>query len=136
MIGEGNNFVRTMRGLADRGASPSVVDDQVGRLTFTGELVRATQHLLKVGARFGTYNISNAGPAMSWREIAQAVFERSGRSAGDVSATSTQAYADGVLAQGKPFAPRPLNSAMSLEKIRAIGFEPEDALIALDRYLA
>ncbi|MCY7400034.1 MAG: sugar nucleotide-binding protein [Nocardioides sp.] len=136
VIGEGNNFVRTMRGLADKGVSPRVVDDQVGRLTFTGELVRATQHLLDAGAPFGTYNVSNAGPAMSWREIAQAVFERSGRSADDVSGTSTTAYADGVLAQGKPFAPRPLNSAMSLEKIRATGFEPEAALVALDRYLA
>jgi dTDP-4-dehydrorhamnose 3,5-epimerase len=40
-----------------------------------------------------------------------------------------------VLAQGNPFAPRPLNSAMSLEKIRATGFEPEDEMTALDRYL-
>ncbi len=136
VIGEGNNFVRTMRGLAEKGVSPSVVDDQVGRLTFTGELVRATQHLLESGADFGTYNVSNGGAAMSWREIAQAVFERSGRTAGDVSATSTRAYADGVLAQGKPFAPRPLNSAMSMAKIRATGFDPEDALVALDRYLA
>lgn len=136
VIGEGNNFVRTMQGLAAKGVSPSVVDDQVGRLTFTDELVRATRHLLESGADFGTYNISNDGPAMSWREIAQAVFDRCGRSAQDVSATSTTAYAEGVLAQGNPFAPRPLNSAMSLAKIKATGYEPEDALAALDRYLS
>lgn len=135
VIGEGKNFVRTMQSLAEKGVSPSVVEDQVGRLTFTEELVRATSHLLDSGADFGTYNLSNGGPAMSWREIAQAVFERSGRSADDVSGTTTEAYAEGVLAQGNPFAPRPLNSAMSLEKIRATGFEPEDALVALDRYL-
>ncbi len=136
VIGEGKNFVRTMQALAEKGVSPSVVDDQVGRLTFTDELVRAIRHLLESGAAYGTYNLSNGGPAMSWREIAQAVFERSGRSADDVSGTSTEAYAEGVLAQGNPFAPRPLNSAMSLEKIRATGFEPEDAMAALDRYLA
>ncbi|HYJ27122.1 MAG TPA: sugar nucleotide-binding protein [Nocardioides sp.] len=136
VIGDGHNFVRTMRALAEKGVSPSVVDDQVGRLTFTGELVRATRHLFESGAAHGTYNVSNGGPAMSWREIAQAVFERSGRSADDVSGTSTTAYAEGVLAQDKPFAPRPLHSALSLEKIRATGFEPEDALTALDRYLA
>ncbi len=136
VIGDGKNFVRTMQSLAEKGVSPSVVDDQVGRLTFTEELVRATRHLLDSGAAFGTYNVSNGGPAMSWREIAQAVFERSGRTAADVSGTSTSAYAEGVLAQGNPFAPRPLNSAMSLGKIRATGFEPEDALAALDRYLA
>lgn len=135
VIGEGKNFVRTMRSLAEKGVSPSVVEDQVGRLTFTEELVRATTHLLDSDADFGTYNVSNGGPAMSWREIAQAVFERSGRSADDVSGTTTEAYAEGVLAQGNPFAPRPLNSAMSLAKIRATGFEPEDALVALDRYL-
>ena len=136
VIGEGKNFVRTMQSLAEKGVSPSVVDDQVGRLTFTDELVRATRHLLDSDAAFGTYHVSNGGPAMSWREIAQAVFERSGRSADDVSGTSTEAYAEGVLAQGNPFAPRPLNSAMSLEKLRATGFEPEDAMSALDRYLA
>lgn len=135
VIGEGKNFVRTMQSLAEKGVSPSVVDDQVGRLTFTDELVRATRHLLDSQAPYGTYHVSNAGPAMSWREVAQAVFERSGRSADDVSGTTTEAYAEGVLAQGNPFAPRPLNSAMSLEKLRATGFEPEDALAALDRYL-
>jgi dTDP-4-dehydrorhamnose 3,5-epimerase len=136
VIGEGKNFVRTMQALAEKGVSPSVVDDQVGRLTFTDELVRATRHLLDTRAPFGTYHVSNGGPAMSWREVAQAVFERSGRSADDVSATTTAAYAESVLAQGNPFAPRPLGSAMSLAKIRATGFEPEDALAALDRYLA
>ncbi|MBS2936419.1 bifunctional dTDP-4-dehydrorhamnose 3,5-epimerase family protein/NAD(P)-dependent oxidoreductase [Nocardioides sp. J2M5] len=136
VIGDGKNFVRTMQDLAARGVSPSVVDDQVGRLTFTDELVRATRHLLDSGADYGTYHVSNGGPAMSWREVAQAVFERSGRGRDDVSGTTTEAYAAGVLDQGKPFAPRPLGSAMSLAKIRATGFEPEDAMAALDRYLS
>lgn len=136
VIGDGKNFVRTMQDLAGKGVSPSVVDDQVGRLTFTDELVRATRHLLDSGASYGTYHLSNGGPAMSWREVAQAVFERSGRSRDDVTGTTTEAYAEGVLAQGRPFAPRPLSSAMSLDKIRATGFEPEDAMAALDRYLS
>ncbi len=46
VIGDGKNFVRTMQQLADGGVTPSVVDDQVGRLTFTSELSRATRHLL------------------------------------------------------------------------------------------
>lgn len=136
VIGEGKNFVRTMQTLAGNGVSPAVVSDQVGRLTFTDELVRATLHLLDSGAEHGTYHVSNGGPAMSWAEIAQAVFERSGRSADDVSSITTEAYAAGVLTKGQPFAPRPLRSAMSLDKLRATGFEPEDALAALDRYLS
>lgn len=135
VIGEGKNFVRTMQSLAQNGVSPSVVEDQVGRLTFTEELVRATRHLIDSGADFGTYHLSNAGPAMSWREIAQAVFERSGRAADDVSGATTDTYAEQQREQGKPFAPRPRNSVMSLEKIRATGFEPEDAMAALERYL-
>lgn len=135
VIGDGKNFVRTMQSLAQNGVSPSVVDDQVGRLTFTEELVRATRHLVDSGAEFGTYHLSNGGPAMSWREIAQAVFERSGRAADDVSGATTDTYAEQQREQGKPFAPRPRNSVMSLEKIRATGFEPEDAMAALERYL-
>ena len=136
VIGEGKNFVRTMASLAAKSVSPSVVSDQVGRLTFASELSRATRHLIDVGAPFGVYNVSNAGPVMSWAEIAREVFTRSGRSAADVSETTTAEYAAGVLDKGGPFAPRPLQSGMSMTKIRATGFEPEDALSALDRYLA
>ncbi|MBI5357616.1 NAD(P)-dependent oxidoreductase, partial [Candidatus Saccharibacteria bacterium] len=39
VIGEGHNFVRIMMGLAEKNISPTVVKDQVGRLTFTSELV-------------------------------------------------------------------------------------------------
>jgi dTDP-4-dehydrorhamnose 3,5-epimerase len=40
------------------------------------------------------------------------------------------------MEKGNPLAPRPLLSAMSLAKLQATGFEPEDQLTALDRYLA
>ena len=130
VIGEGNNFVRTMRRLADQGVSPDVVSDQVGRLTFTSELTRATKHLLDVSAPFGTYNLSNGGSAMSWADIAGAVFELSGRSATDVRPISTEEYA-----AGKSLSPRPASSTMSLAKIRATGFEPQEQLEALRAYL-
>src|SRR6478735_8803900 len=38
VIGEGNNFVRTMAKLARNGVKPSVVNDQKGRLTFTADI--------------------------------------------------------------------------------------------------
>jgi dTDP-4-dehydrorhamnose 3,5-epimerase len=131
VIGEGKNFVRTMQQLAANGVSPTVVDDQVGRLTFTGELARATRHLLDAEAAYGTYNVSNGGEPTSFADVAKAVFELSGRSADDVSATSTEEYF-----AGKDLAPRPLRSVMDLSKIRATGFEPEDARTALERYVA
>jgi len=132
VIGDGNNFVRTMKKLADNGVTPSVVGDQTGRLTFTAELSRATRHLVDIGAEHGTYNLSNGGAVMSWAEIAQEVFRLSGREAADVTATTTAAY----FADKPEASPRPLNSAMSLAKIEATGFVPEDAMLALERYLS
>lgn len=53
VIGEGHNFVKTMKGLSDRVADPedgltqvTVVDDQLGRLTFTRDMA---SHLLRAG---------------------------------------------------------------------------------------
>ncbi|MCD4526956.1 bifunctional dTDP-4-dehydrorhamnose 3,5-epimerase family protein/NAD(P)-dependent oxidoreductase [Nocardioides sp. cx-173] len=131
VIGEGNNFVRTMRRLAEQGVSPDVVSDQIGRLTFTSELSRATRHLLDTGAPYGTYHCSNAGPAMSWADIAAAVYELSGRSADDVHPITTEQYG-----AGKSLSPRPASSTMSLAKLRATGFEPREQLPALRDYLA
>ncbi|MEO5852290.1 MAG: sugar nucleotide-binding protein [Nocardioides sp.] len=131
VIGDGHNFVRTMRSLAEKGVSPSVVDDQVGRITFASELARATRHLVDGGAAYGTYQLSNGGPATSWADLAKMVYELSGRDPGDVTPTTTAEYA-----VGRAMAPRPLRSLMSLAKIEATGFEPEDARLALERYCA
>jgi len=131
VIGEGSNFVSTMAGLAERGVSAAVVDDQVGRMTFADELARATRHLLESGAPYGTYNVSNAGEPGSWAQIAQRVFVARGRDAGDVDPVSTDEYG-----QGRVMAPRPLNSVFDLSRLRATGFEPRDQWEALDAYLA
>ena len=132
VIGEGNNFVRTMQRLAANGVSPSVVDDQVGRLTFTGELARATRHLVDGGAAYGTYNVSNGGTPTSWCEVAREVFALSGRPREDVTPVTTEAYYAGQ----DGLSPRPLHSVMDLSKIEATGFVPEDAMTALERYVA
>ena len=57
--------------------------------------------------------------------------ELSGRDPGDVARVTTQEYA-----AGKGLAPRPLTSTMRLDRLRATGFEPEDAMAALERYCA
>ena len=54
-----------------------------------------------------------------------------GRSADDVTPVTTEEYF-----AGKDLAPRPLRSVMDLTKLRATGFEPEDAMSALAKYLA
>lgn len=119
VIGEGKNFVRTMLGLAERGVSPTVVADQIGRLTFTSELVRAIDHLLSTEVDYGTYNVTNDGPSMSWADITRKIFELSGHDELTVYDTSTEEYYQGKAG----IAPRPLLSTMSLDKIHATGFE-------------
>ena len=132
VVGEGSNFVRTMASLADRGVSPTVVDDQVGRPTFAVDLAAGIAHLLRTQAPFGTYNLTNAGDPASWADVAAAVFEARGRSADDVGRTSTAAY----FADKPGAAARPLNSVLDLAEIEATGFRPRDWRTALAEYLA
>lgn len=131
VVGDGKNFVRTMQDLAVKGVSPTVVSDQVGRLTFTSELSRATRHLVDTGAAYGTYNLSNGGEPTSWADLAAQVFELSGRPASDVTPISTEEYA-----AGRDLSPRPQHSTLDLSKIAATGFIPEPASEALKRYVA
>ncbi|SOE00399.1 SDR family oxidoreductase [Blastococcus haudaquaticus] len=132
VVGEGGNFVATMAGLADRGVSPTVVDDQIGRPTFTEDLAAGIAHLLRTQAPFGTYNLTNDGDAVSWADVAAAVFAARGRSADDVGRTSTEDY----FADKPGAAVRPLNSVLDLGRITAAGFQPRDWRAALDDYLA
>ena len=131
VIGEGKNFVRTMLSLADRGISPTVVADQVGRLTFTPELVRAIDHLITTDAAPGTYNVTNDGPLMSWADITRQIFSLSGHDELTVTDTTTAAY----FADKPGVAPRPLRSDMSLKKLHATGFESHDWQDELARYI-
>lgn len=131
VIGDGRNFVRTMAELAAKGVSPSVVDDQFGRLTFTTDLAAGIVHLLGTGAEFGTYNLSNAGPVQSWCDIARDVFALCGRSPQDVSGVSTQEYE-----AGRRTSPRPQHSTLDLTRITAAGFVPPGAGARLQVYLA
>jgi dTDP-4-dehydrorhamnose 3,5-epimerase/reductase len=121
VIGEGKNFVRTMLGLGQKGVAPTVVADQIGRLTFTGELVRAIDHLLTTKADGGTYNVSNGGQPASWAEITREIFKIAGF---DLTVTDTTTIE--YFAGKEGIAPRPLNSTFDLSKIKAIGFEPRD----------
>ena len=131
VVGDGGNFVRTMAGLADRGISPTVVDDQVGRLTFTADLAAGIAHLLRTKAPYGTYNLTNSGEPASWADVAAAVFTARGRSADDVGRTSTAKY----FADKPQAAVRPLNSVLDLSKITSTGYRPRDWRPALTEYL-
>jgi len=130
VIGEGKNFVRTMLDLGQKGIAPTVVADQIGRLTFTSELVRAIDHLLKTGSPFGTYNVSNDGGTASWADITRRIFQIAGFDLNVTDTTTAEYFAD------KPgIAPRPLSSVLDLSKLQSTGFESRDWDIDLEMYV-
>lgn len=140
VIGDGRNFVRTMRALSDRVADPgdrldhvTVVDDQYGRLTFTRDMAAAIFHLLDADAPYGTYDCTGSGAVRSWAEIARMVFDAANGNGDDVVPVSTAEYY--ANAQGS-IAPRPRHSALDLSKIEAAGFSPCDWEEKLGEYLA
>jgi dTDP-4-dehydrorhamnose 3,5-epimerase len=150
VIGDGRNFVRTMMALSRRVAAGeleqvTVVDDQRGRLTFTDEMAHAILWLLgyREGAdmvddrspyaTYGTYNLTGSGRIASWAEIAAEVFDLTCANGERVVPVSTEAY----YAQAtEPVSPRPAQSALCLNKIRASGFSPADWEESLRRYVA
>lgn len=131
VVGDGNNFVNVMRNLADRGVSPSVVNDQIGRLTFTEDLAKGIKHLLDVRAPYGTYNVTNEGESASWADIAKKVYALTGHDPSLVQGVTTEEY----YKDKTGIAPRPLQSTLSLDKIKTTGFEPREWDSALLTYL-
>ena len=131
VIGDGKNFVRTMLDLANKGISPSVVSDQVGRLTFTSELVRAIDYLLQNKCPYGVYNITNDGEPASWADITRKIFKLAGKNELKVSDVSTEQYYKDKIGA----APRPLNSVMDLNKIHSTGFKSKDWYNDLSQYI-
>lgn len=122
LIGDGPNFVRTMMGLAEKNISPTVVHDQVGRLTFANSLAESIDHLLTKKAAYGTYNASGDGQPASWADITRTIFRELGRDDLTVTNTTTEEY----FASKPGVAPRPLKSELDLGKIRAAGLALRD----------
>ena len=132
VIGDGRNFVNTMRSLAASGVDPSVVNDQIGRLTFTSELARAIRHLLESSAPYGIYNVTGSGPVMSWADVARQTFEMSGHDPARVTGVSSAEY---FANSTGPIAPRPISSVLDLGKIESIGYRTADSGTMLAQYL-
>lgn len=146
VIGDGRNFVKTMMGLSDRVAAGeipqvTVVDDQVGRLSFTRDMAEGIFWLLgyregdvepSSPAPYGTYNLTGSGEPKSWAQVAKRVFELANGNADKVVPVTTAEYYASV--EG-PISPRPEHSAMDLSKIQSIGFNPPDWEQELDGYV-
>jgi dTDP-4-dehydrorhamnose 3,5-epimerase/reductase len=148
VVGDGDNFVKTMVSLSDRCANEGdalqqvrVVNDQRGRLTFTDDMAKGIFWLLgyregdvepSAPCEFGTYNLTGSGEIASWADIAARVFELRN---GNVDAVQPVSTADYYADATGPIAPRPMHSALDLSKIEAAGFVPRDWEEELGEYL-
>jgi dTDP-4-dehydrorhamnose reductase len=131
LIGDGPNFVRTMTNLAAKNIAPTVVADQITRLTFTHTLVDGIDHLLKSQSDFGIYNLSNDGDPASWADITRLIFKELARDDLSVTDTTTEEY----YKTKEHVAPRPLKSYFDLSKVKSSGFMPSDWRAELHSYI-
>lgn len=136
VFGNGANFVRTMRRLGHQLEMVEVVDDQIGRPTSAHDLARAIRFLAEQPEHpSAIWHVQNSGPAVSWAEFAEAIFDMDGISCA-VKHISTADYVAKQKAQGKLPANRPECSILDLEPLEVLGFKMPDWHDALKRYLS
>lgn len=129
VVGEGKNFIEAILRKSSSSEPLRVVDNQVGRLTFAQDIADFIMYLVTSNPEYGTYNFTSDGEAISWADIAIKILETPGiNNPGILRVKDSDYYREGT-------APRPLNSALSLEKVKKLGFRPTDMESRLTEYL-
>ena len=119
----GNNFVYTMQRLATTHPKLTVVNDQLGRPTWTRTLAEFMLHLVDVKATYGVYHLSNTGTT-TWFDFAREILKNTEVEIAPVTSAEfpQKAY-------------RPRHSVMSLDKAESTGFEILNWREALNAFL-
>lgn len=120
----GKNFVYTMLNLAKTHDVITVVDDQVGRPTWTKTLADFMLYAVENKVPYGVYNLSNDNQA-SWFEFATEILKE-----------TTTEVKPVTSAEYPQKATRPAHSVLSIEKTKATGFEIPTWQEALKQMLA
>jgi len=111
----GPSFVTTVRRLLAERDTVSVVDDQTGQPTWTGDLARRVVETVDLQAPPGTYHATASGRT-TWFGLARAVAVLSGLDPERVLPTTTAAFP-------RP-APRPAWSVLGQERWARAGLQP------------
>lgn len=106
----GKNFVFTMQRLAETHPRLTVVNDQVGRPTWTRTLAEFMVYLTATHQEHDLYHLSNEGQC-SWYEFAKEILKDK---AVEVSPVTSEEYPQKAY--------RPKHSVMDLSKAKATGF--------------
>lgn len=119
----GNNFVYTMQRLAESHPKLTVVNDQLGRPTWTRTLAEFMLHLIAVEATYGIYHLSNDETA-TWFDFAKEILKDT---AVEVEPVTSAEFPQKAY--------RPKHSVMNLEKAKSTGFEILSWRETLKRFL-
>lgn len=119
----GKNFVYTMLRLAKTHDHLTVVDDQVGRPTWTRTLAEFMLYAVEHQIPYGTYQLSNDG-SCTWYEFAREILKNEKV---EVSPVTSAEYPQKAY--------RPRHSIMSLDKVKATGFEVPTWQEALEKFM-
>ncbi len=119
----GKNFVYTMLNLAKTHDTLTVVNDQVGRPTWTNTLAQFMLYVVKNQAAFGAYQLSN-DDSCTWYEFAREILKDTDTKVLPVTSV-----------QYPQKAKRPAHSIMSLDKAKATGFVVPTWKEALQKFI-
>jgi dTDP-4-dehydrorhamnose reductase len=111
----GPNFVKTMLRLADGNETVTVVDDQLGQPTWTGDLARQIVVMLDADVQSGLFHGTNSGQT-TWFGFARAVFAAAGLDPDRVLPTTSAQFT-------RP-APRPAYSVLGHDAWARAGLKP------------
>lgn len=107
----GNNFIKVMLSLADKGLKEiNVVSDQIGSPTYTYDLSKLMCDMM-ITEKYGTYHATNEG-FCSWAEFSDYIFKTAGIDM-KVNPVTTEEYKKFVPNQ----ADRPLNCRLSKQSL-------------------
>lgn len=118
----GKNFVYTMKSLAEKNDKLTVVNDQIGRPTWTKSLAEFMIFLTKEHASYGIYHFANEGTC-TWYEFAKEILKN--------QPVKIEPVTSDIFKQK---AVRPTFSVLSLEKTNATGFQNISWQEALEKF--